>query len=92
MFIQYRRDMDPITEWWEERAAIMEIDGGMTRGDAEYAAFALTLCYFEGTDCRMPYDGYFYIHRLSEGARLEWSDETCSARYISPENHRPYYR
>lgn len=30
-------------EAWEERAAIMEFDGGMTRADAEVAALRLVL-------------------------------------------------
>jgi DNA primase len=28
-------------EWWQERAAIMEVDGGLMRDDAEQRAFAL---------------------------------------------------
>jgi hypothetical protein len=63
----------------------------MKRGEAEYAAFALTLRNCERTGEHMPYDGYFYIHRIPDGARLEWSDETCSARYIGPDRP-PYYR
>jgi hypothetical protein len=76
--------MDPVEEWWEERAAIMEFDGGMARGDAQYAAYALALRLCERTGASMPYAGYFYVHRLSEGARLEWSDETSSVEYTSP--------
>lgn len=76
--------MDPITEWWEERAAIMQFDGGMSRADAQYAAFALTLRYCERTGQRLPYGRYFYTHRLGEDAHLEWSDETCSVKYVKP--------
>jgi len=81
--------MDAVQEWWEERAAIMHFDAGMSRSDAEYAAYALALRYCERTGESLPYDGYFYVHRIGEGARLEWSDETCSVDYISP---KPYWR
>ena len=80
--------MDPVTEWWEERAAIMEFDAGMSRGDAEYAAFALVLRHCERGRERVPYDGYFYTHRLPEDSRLEWSDERCAAEYFGPEPTR----
>ena len=30
---------DPITEWFEERAAIREYEGGMTRSEAEHFAY-----------------------------------------------------
>jgi hypothetical protein len=30
-----------IREWWEERAAIMEIDGGLGRNEAEQKAWAI---------------------------------------------------
>jgi len=71
-------------EWWEERAAIMQFDAGMGRADADYAAYALILRICERTGESLPYEGYFYIHRLGEGARLVWSDDTCSVDYISP--------
>lgn len=81
--------MDPIQEWWEERAAIMEFDGGMDRGDAEYAAYALTFRHAQRTGEPVPYKGYFYIHKLGDDERLEWSDEACSVEYISPKSRRP---
>jgi hypothetical protein len=76
--------MHPFTEWWAERAAIMQFDGGMDRADADYAAFALTLAYCGRTGQTVPYEGYFYVHRVSEGYRLKWSDETCSVKVIEP--------
>lgn len=84
MDIQYWCRMDSMSEWWEERAAIMQFDGGMERNEAQYAAYALILRLCERTGASLPYDGYFYTHRLPEGARLEWSDETVSVDYISP--------
>lgn len=33
------RDPDEIVEWWAERAAIREVDGGQARADAERDAF-----------------------------------------------------
>jgi len=34
------RDGDELVEWWSERAAIREVDGGLARTEAETAAFA----------------------------------------------------
>jgi hypothetical protein len=36
---QLDRDGDELVEWWSERAAIREIDGGQLRADAESDAF-----------------------------------------------------
>ena len=36
---QLDRDRDELVEWWSERAAIREIDGGQPRADAERDAF-----------------------------------------------------
>jgi len=36
---QLDRDGDELVEWWSERAAIREIDGGELRADAERDAF-----------------------------------------------------
>lgn len=33
------RDADELVEWWAERAAIREVDGGQPRADAERDAF-----------------------------------------------------
>jgi hypothetical protein len=33
------RDPDEVVEWWSERAAIREVDGGQSRVDAERDAF-----------------------------------------------------
>jgi hypothetical protein len=33
------RDPDEVVEWWAERAAIREVDGGQAREDAERDAF-----------------------------------------------------
>ena len=33
------RDPDELVEWWSERAAIREIDGGQPRAEAELDAF-----------------------------------------------------
>jgi len=32
-------DQDQVLEWWAERAAVREFDGGLTREAAELAAF-----------------------------------------------------
>lgn len=83
------RNMDPITEWWMERAAIMEYDANMDRADAEYAAFALVLRHCERTGARLPTGQYFDARRLPEGARVEWSDEKMTAEYFdSPKDWR----
>lgn len=34
------RDADELVEWWSERAAIREVDGGQPRTEAEADAFA----------------------------------------------------
>jgi hypothetical protein len=36
---QFDRDGDELVEWWSERAAIREIEGGQLRADAESDAF-----------------------------------------------------
>lgn len=36
---QVKREVWPLYDAWEERAAIMEFDGGMTREAAEIAAY-----------------------------------------------------
>jgi len=72
--------MDPIEEWWAERAAIMHYDGGMPRTDAEYAAYALTIRRFGSP---LPRTRYFDSHRLGE-AELRWPDETASVEYVAP--------
>jgi hypothetical protein len=41
---------DDAREFFEERAAIMEFDGGLSRMEAEQAAKALTLAYLERRD------------------------------------------
>jgi hypothetical protein len=33
------RELEDVFEMWSERAALREYDGGMSRGDAEHAAF-----------------------------------------------------
>ena len=37
--VRVGRDPDEVIEWWSERAAIREIDGGQPRADAERDAF-----------------------------------------------------
>jgi hypothetical protein len=37
--VRVGRDPDELVEWWAERAAIREIDGGLPRAEAERAAF-----------------------------------------------------
>jgi hypothetical protein len=39
-------DRDAVTEWWQERAAIMEHDGGLSREEAERQAGWRTLARF----------------------------------------------
>lgn len=36
---QIGRDGDELVEWWAERAAVRQFDGGQPRGDAEREAF-----------------------------------------------------
>ena len=36
---QLGRDGEELIEWWSERAAIREIDGGQPRAEAEHEAF-----------------------------------------------------
>jgi hypothetical protein len=42
------RDRDDVLEYWSERAAIREYDGGMTRAAAEGRAWADVIEHFEG--------------------------------------------
>lgn len=37
---QLGRDGDELVEWWSERAAIREVDGGQSRAESEAEAFA----------------------------------------------------
>ena len=37
--IRLGRDPEEVIEWWAERAAIREVDGGQSREDAEREAF-----------------------------------------------------
>jgi hypothetical protein len=39
-----KREVWPDFDWWEERAAIREFDGGMTREEAEAAAYRDVTC------------------------------------------------
>lgn len=39
-----KREMWPDYDWWQERAAIREYDGGMSRKDAEAAAWEDVSC------------------------------------------------
>lgn len=39
-------DRDAVAEWWQERAAIMEHDGDLSREEAERQAAVRTLAYF----------------------------------------------
>jgi hypothetical protein len=37
---RFGRDPDEVVEWWAERAAIREVEGGQARDDAEREALA----------------------------------------------------
>jgi hypothetical protein len=74
--------MDPIYEWFEERSAIMQFDGGLNRSQADYAAYALTVAYCRRTGQSLPSEGY--LGALRPRSELVWSDELCAVREIKP--------
>jgi hypothetical protein len=65
-------DTDAATEFYEERAAIMEYDGGFKRYDAEFHAVCLTLRYCGRTGAEVPTTGFFWEAR---NAVLDWDEE-----------------
>lgn len=47
-------EREDVAEWWQERAAIMEFDGGLSCDEAERQAWVRTLARFDlPTDFRM---------------------------------------
>lgn len=73
--------MDSAEEWFEERAAIMQFDGGKPRYEADFDAFALLLAYCRRTGLRVPYNSHLNARRVHNG-ELVWSDEQCKTLYV----------
>jgi len=62
-------DQDQVLEWWAERAAVREFDGGLTREAAELAAF---------DDLRLELDTTAFANSERRGPRR--ADATESAK------------
>lgn len=74
---------DSAEEWFEERAAIMQFDGGKPRYEAEFDAFALMLAYCRRIGLQVEYGSYLHARRVKNG-ELVWSDEQVKTLYVSP--------
>lgn len=73
---------DSAEEWFEERAAIMQFDGGKPRYEADFDAFALLLAYCRRTGLRVPYNSHLNARRVHNG-ELVWSDEHVKTLYVT---------
>jgi hypothetical protein len=73
---------DSAEEWFEERAAIMQYDGGRSRHEAEFDAFALLLAYCWRTGLRIEHGCYLNKRRIKNG-QLVWSDEQVKTLYVT---------
>jgi len=78
--------MDDATEFYEERAAIIEYDGGVKRYDAQFYAEHLTRRYCERTGKSLPKDPKFHMFSLGTTA---WDEDAGTAHYVQPP---PYER
>jgi len=75
--------MNDAIEYFYERAAIMQYEGGKLRMEAEFSALCLTRrwCNQHGHD--LPELGYFYALRA---AVIEWDEQQGKAVYVRSEN------
>lgn len=78
--------MDDAAEFYEERAAIMEYDGGTKRYNAQFYAEHLTRRYCERTGKPLPDDPKFHMFSLGTTA---WDEDAGTAYYVPPP---PYER
>ena len=67
------------TEFYEERAAIMEHDGGIKRYNAQFYAEHLTRVYCRRKGKPLPKGPKFHAFSLGTTA---WDEETGSAYYV----------
>lgn len=69
----FTREPDPeaLAEDWEERAAIIEADAGLSRRDAEAQAWRLVYC----STC---------THATARGCRLKLATPHCEAWHFTP--------
>ncbi|KVX62712.1 hypothetical protein [Burkholderia stagnalis] len=63
-----------VWEFFDERAAIMQYEGGKPRHDADFCAYVRTRLYFEARGVSLPHSGYFAPFSMAE---LGWSDATA---------------
>ena len=77
--------MDDATEFYEERAAIIQYDGGRKRHDAEYSAEHLTRKYCERKGKPLP--THKACFRIYDRGRSEWDEETGRAYYVPPPSY-----
>lgn len=81
--------MEDALEFFLERAAILQYEGGLDRADADFGAVALTRAYCARRGISEPAHPYIYAMR---GARIEWSDELGRAQHrgswVSPADYR----
>ena len=75
--------MDPTDaeEFYEERAAIIQYDGGAKRLEAEYSAGHLVRVYCERTGKPLPRYPIFHIYKRSTTA---WDEDAGKAYYVAP--------
>lgn len=62
---------DDVLEFFTERSAIMQYDGGMCRSDADFSAYVRTRQYCAALGLSIPLGGYFSAFASAE---LGWSD------------------
>lgn len=77
--------MDDATEFYEERAAIIQFDGGRKRHDAEYSAEHLTRKYCERTGKPLP--THTACFRMYTRGWSEWDEEAGEAHYVAPPSY-----
>ncbi|MEX3840283.1 hypothetical protein [Paraburkholderia sp. BR10882] len=70
--------MDNATEFFEERTAIMQFDGGIDPVDARYYAMVLTRLYCQQHKLTEPDLQYF---KAFTNCTLHWSDERSTVIY-----------
>ncbi|RKP44696.1 hypothetical protein [Pararobbsia silviterrae] len=71
--------MDDALEFFLERAAIMQYDGGKDLADAEFAALSRTRVYCERMGITQPKTDYFARFRLY---RIDWSESEGRGVYV----------
>lgn len=80
--------MDDAEEFFIERCAIMQFDGGLRAYEAELVALQRTRTYCALKDKPEPALGYFYALRMTT---VEWDEEAGRAEIVTDPEHRRLY-